>query len=68
MLVRPFNFAMNYFIEPMNFFNADTYNFHSNSVKLSVILTLMIIHISIVYFVVHKSLKKDLKQYVHFYS
>lgn len=62
------NMLMNYFIEPMNFFNTDAYNFHSNSIKLSIILTLMLIHISIVYFVVHKSLKKDLKQYVQFYS
>ena len=62
------NFAMSYFIEPMDFFNADEYDFHSNSIKLSIILTFMLIHMSIIYFVVHKSLKKDLREYVHFYS
>ena len=62
------NTLSNFFIEPMNFFNSDTYDFHSNSIKLSILLTLMIIHVGIVYFVVHKSLKKDLKQYVQFYT
>jgi len=62
------NLFMNFFIEPMNFFNVDTYDFHTNSIRLSILLTLMLIHVGIVYFVVHKSLKKDLKQYVQFYS
>lgn len=62
------NTLSNFFIEPMNFFNADTYDFHSNSIRLSILLTLMIIHVSIVYFVVHKSLKRDLKKYVAFYT
>jgi hypothetical protein len=62
------NTLQNFFIEPMNFFNADTYDFHTNSIRLSILLTLMLIHVGIVYFVVHKSLKKDLKQYVQFYT
>lgn len=62
------NTIQNFFIEPMNFFNADTYDFHTNSIRLSILLTLMIIHVGIVYFVVHKSLKRDLKQYVQFYT
>lgn len=62
------NALMHLFIEPMNFFNAETYDFHNNSIKLSILLTLMIIHVGIVYFVVHRSLMKDLKQYVQFYK
>lgn len=62
------NTFMNFLIEPMNYFNSDTYDFHNNSIRLSILLTLMIIHVGIVYFVVHKSLKKDLKQYVNFYT
>lgn len=58
------NFAFNFFVEPMNFFNAETYDFYTNSIKLSILLTLMICNVVIVYFVIHRKLKSDLKKYV----
>lgn len=62
------NFAFNFFVEPMNFFNSETYDFYSNSIKLSILLTLMICNVFIVYFAIHRQLKSDLKRYVMSYS
>ena len=62
------NFAFNFFVEPMFFFNAETYDFFTNSIKLSIILTLMICNVAVVYFVIHRQLKSDLKRYVISYS
>lgn len=62
------NFAFNFFVEPMNSFNAESYDFYSNSIKLSILLTLMICNVVIVYFVIHRTLKSDLKKYVISYS
>nr|WP_297306573.1 hypothetical protein [uncultured Flavobacterium sp.] len=62
------NFAFNFFVEPMDFFNAETYDFFTNSIKLSILLTLMICNVAVVYFVIHRQLKSDLKKYVMSYS
>lgn len=62
------NFAFNFFLEPMDSFNADTYDFYTNSIKLSILLTLMICNVVVVYFVIHRQLKSDLKRYVISYS
>jgi len=62
------NVTMNLFVEPMNFFNSQNYDFYNNSLILSFLLTLMLCNISVVYFVVHKNLKRDLKTYIKSYS
>ena len=62
------NFAFNFFVEPMDSFNAEKYDFYTNSIKLSILLTLMICNVTVVYFVIHKQLKADLKRYVMSYS